>query len=152
MKSKIILTILAVAMFFMGRRKADPKIDVPKNGETIISNPKCKQKKVGEMANEYLILKAINNNQLQIKHYGGVFNCMPIEIVIKYAIDNGIIMVDEDEKEHTANCICPYDLEYNIEPLLQKSYKIIIRKGGIETINFTINFTSNFSETINLNQ
>lgn len=88
---------------------------------------------------EFVQLKTINNEQLNIKHIDAMLNCEPGKITFDCAVGNGIIYITEKEESTAANCICPYDLDYTIKLPGYRKYKLIINSTEFGEFEFNAN-------------
>ncbi len=117
------------------------------------SNNNTKTQKVEQTSQkEYLELKA-NDKYLKINHINAEFNCCPGKILVTSKISNDTIFIDENETEHTCNCICNYDVTYEVGKLDYGKYHIVLTKlkAPFSYKEFDLNFNSNTSEVININ-
>ncbi len=106
-------------------------------GQITYGDCKPATKKSGE--SEYIEYKTVDGDYLHINHFNAVFNCEPGQIFVSAELIHDSIVVDEYEETALVNCICPYDLSYQIGPLNYGRYIIRILRGDIE---FSINFNS----------
>ena len=69
---------------------------------------------------EHFELNAIADGGLRVRHENVVFNCASSKFEAKAVMEGKTITVTEvdvTKSEVMANCICPYDFEYDIGPL-----------------------------------
>jgi len=89
---------------------------------------------------EYITLKTVDDYYIHFKHVNSLFNCEPGEITVTFDISETTITIDENESSSLANCICPYDLDFKIGPLLYGNYTLIFQKGGISFKEYSLDF------------
>ncbi|NDV81089.1 hypothetical protein [Bacteroides sp. 51] len=94
---------------------------------------------------ELVQLKTTNNGLLNIKHIDAILNCAAGKITFDCNAGNGIIYITEKEESTSANCTCPYDLEYTVKLPGYGKYKLII--NGYEFGEF--DFKANTDITLN---
>jgi len=104
-----------------------------------IAYGKCKLVTKKSGSSGYIEYKRVDDDYLQINHVNAWLNCEPGKIFVSAELINDTIAVDEYEETGMANCICPYDLSYQIGPLYYGHYIFRIERGDIE---FSINFNS----------
>jgi len=78
---------------------------------------------------------------LKIEHQNAVFNCCIADLAAYASIDTGIITVTESEifeNDAACNCVCPYDISYEVPDVDTGEYTV--------NINNTIQFKINLSE------
>lgn len=65
---------------------------------------------------------------LSIRHINAGFNCCVSSLTTKLTAANNIIVIDEGENLDNGgcHCLCLYDLEMMISPLLEKKYTFLI--------------------------
>lgn len=63
---------------------------------------------------------------LTLKHVNGAFNCCPGDIFAEVHIEDGVITIEEREKEAGCFCLCLFDLDYEIRGLSPGVYTINI--------------------------
>jgi hypothetical protein len=64
------------------------------------------------------------SSTLILNHINAGFNCYPGEITADIVFNGNIITITEKERDSAADCICLYDLEYNLENLPPGLYTI----------------------------
>ena len=96
---------------------------------------------------EVLHLKALGNGRLQIRHDSVVYQC-GARIEMHVTRNGQLIHIEErDVAKEQANCICPYNLKYEI-PLAYGDYRIRINDGKI----FPLTYTAGLDMTIVLGE
>lgn len=76
---------------------------------------------------------SIHDGYLYVTHQDAYFNCCAGELYSEVKAEGNQITVSEWEKESLCDCICPYDLSYEIGPLVEgKTYVIHIGHKGAE--------------------
>lgn len=83
---------------------------------------------------------------LQLKHTNAVFNCCPDSVGGEVQIDGNTITIDEMEVLTTpCDCICPYDVDYEITNLPPGVYTIkvceVYTRDGMELLEFTVDLS-----------
>ena len=135
MNFKYLLGIVFILLVNCCEREASHMI--PSVSQITYGDCKSAAKKSGE--SEYIEYKTVDVDYLQINHVNAWFNCEPGKIIVTAELTNNTIVVDEYEETGLVNCICPYDLSYQIGPLNYGRYVIRILRGDIE---FSIKFNS----------
>ena len=75
----------------------------------------------------------LHENYLYVKHNNAIFNCCPGEFKADINVVDNTITISEWSTEDMCDCICAYDLSYEIGPLVEgKSYIISIGHRGVE--------------------
>ena len=81
-------------------------------------------------------------NILLLKHINAGFNCCPKNIIADIKIDNYSIIIEEIEIDGECDCLCLFNLSYEIKDLEPGEYKITIIEPYVhkdeETLEFTI--------------
>ena len=76
----------------------------------------------------------IHEGYLYVTHQDAMFNCCPEALGANISVEDNQIKVGEFESGGYCNCICPYDLSYEIGPLVEgTTYIIYIGYKGIES-------------------
>jgi len=89
------------------------------------------------------------NGFWSVKHINAMFNCSPNNKLTADAAINGFtIDINENEEKHDANCLCLYDLNYEIGPIAHGKYTVILNKMGAEYFRFNIDYTTSVDTTI----
>ena len=111
----------------------------------------CKSETKNKINVETIRFKILNNRQLYVEHFDTYFNCEPGEITVSAKINNTTIEIYEDESDHSADCICPYDLEFKINGIKYGENIISIFLMDSKRATFNINLNENTDTTILLN-
>ena len=81
-------------------------------------------------------------NILLLKHVNAGFNCCPKNIIANITIDNYSIIIEEIEIDGECDCLCLFNLSYEIKDLEPGQYRITIIEPYVpkdeETLEFTI--------------
>lgn len=95
---------------------------------------------------EVVAYSVIHDGYLYLNHQNVLFNCCPGEIGANITVEGNTITIEEYETEMGCKCICPYDLSYEIGPLLEGgTYTIIIKRRDADPITETFKFKSSLS-------
>ncbi len=70
----------------------------------------------------------INDSVLSISHINAGFNCCPIEFLVDIVLTNDTLLIKESERDAPCDCICLYDLNYEISPVPKGSYTITVEE------------------------
>ena len=100
--------------------------------------------------NEYVLLSVKDEYYISFDHINSYFNCSPGQIIIEATLDGNSIQINEYETDHSANCICPYDLEFIIGPLRYDTYILTVKRGGLEILVEEFVFKSNLNKRIDI--
>ena len=85
---------------------------------------------------------------LLLKHVNAGFNCCPDEILADITIEDNVITIDEDESLESGgcDCLCLFDVDYQISNLPPGEYTIRVNglylEEGDEILQFTVDLTS----------
>jgi len=107
----------------------------PENPPQNFSVSGCKSTTRGLFENETIEYEARENGLLRIMHNNVLFNCEVIQIYAEMTVNGHTYIVEEKAQEGpvSVNCVCPYDLGYDIGPLTEgEEYTVSIRKGKSE--------------------
>lgn len=102
------------------------------------SNTGCKSGHVwtrsdDDARKEVFKYSCIHEGYLYVTHQNALFNCCPEELGADISVEDNQIKVGEFESFGECNCICPYDLSYEIGPLTEgETYIIYIGHKGDE--------------------
>jgi hypothetical protein len=84
-------------------------------------------------------------NILLLTHINAAFNCCP-EIAVNISISNDTIQIEEIEISGSCNCVCLYDLNYEIKELKPGNYTIKVIESDIplgeEMLEFKVDLSS----------
>ncbi len=139
----LILFILGVFLYSCGKEKEKIELIV-KN----VSKTDCKQKE--QKAYDLDFAESLElreeNNYLKVKHINAMHSCCIDEIPIISKISNDTIFIDEQAKDGGCDCICNYDLNYEIGTLNYQKYHIILNTF----FKFDLDFILNTDTVINI--
>ncbi len=112
-----------------------------------LSHAGCKNNTQKSTKKEYIRLKA-KGKYLGIEHINADFNCCPGKIFAGSKISNDTIFINEDETEHACDCVCKYDLTYELGILVYRKYHIIFRQFNWTVAEFNLDFNSKTNKII----
>ncbi len=95
----------------------------------------CKSTTRGLFKDETIEYEARENGLLRITHNNAVFDCAVERIHAAMTVNGNTYIIEEKAQEVpvSANCVCPYDLGYDIGPLTEgEEYTVSIRRGKSE--------------------
>jgi len=115
-----------------------------------VSDCKSKSGNAKGIGKEYITIKTVGDFYLIINHFNSMFNCHPGEITVAIDITSNIISMDENESSSLANCICPYDINFRLGPLMYGTYILNFKKGGLTFKEYTLNFRKSTDIRIDL--
>lgn len=96
---------------------------------------------------ETLTITAKKCGWLHVEHKNTLFNCCSDMISVEVLQDGNIVTVHENENDHSCNCICPFDVEFEIGTLENNTYTLVILKGGLEYFRQNLTFTDDLKKT-----
>ena len=103
---------------------------------------------------ESIMYESIRENYVRITHNNARFNCEPGRIYAELIEKGQTFIIVEKEEKSSANCICPYDLGYDIGPLTEgQEYTVSIRTGYTESserAKFSFVFSQNIKEDLSI--
>ena len=105
----------------------------------------------GLFHDETIEYKARENGLLRIMHNNAVFECSVKQIYAEMLVVGHTYIIEEKSQESSVStdCICRYDLGYDIGPFKEgEYYSISIRRGKDKESEVT-NFSFTYSPTIN---
>jgi hypothetical protein len=120
---KLFSHALVVILLLAGCGKTDPN---PDNDYSEVTTSGCKQSFVfTTTGNDFSTIQYnYSNKVLHIKHINAGFNCCPDKISFKASVSDTIIGVDEKESKALCDCMCLFDLDYDIREVERKRYWI----------------------------
>lgn len=138
---------LALSAAGCGNDDEAKRDDMAKFGTKNILKSGCKPvptNKLGRTAgasgsSEAIAYKDKGNGYLNISHTDAMFNCES-SIDVKAYVSGTQIVVNEEETNAIANCICPYDLSFDIGPLAEGRYTVVMKFNGSETARFVVDY------------
>ena len=90
----------------------------------------------------------LHDGYLDIYHRNVMFNCCPGTIGADIQVEGNKIIIGEYETEDMCDCVCPYDLGYEVGPLVEgKTYTIYIGRKGRELKVAEFTFQNSMSGT-----
>ena len=112
----------------------------------LVNHSSCKESFTNYMSSDDCIEYHYDGeNILLLKHINAAFNCCP-EIAANISIFNDTIRIEEIEISGDCNCVCLYDLEYEIKELMPGEYTIQVIETDIpqgeELLEFNVNLSS----------
>lgn len=99
---------------------------------------------------ETITLSAREGGWMLVEHNNSMFNCCTEQFIVKISSVDNTILVDEDEDNHSCNCVCPFDVSYEIGGLEKDVYTLVIRKGGLELLKEKIVYTNELKKTFTI--
>ena len=97
---------------------------------------------------EYFKCTAQAEGVLSITHVNSVFCCDAENMKTRVEASGNEIRVYESCDDSGANCVCPYDLSYEMGPLNEGKYRVIVYKNNLEYTWFEIVYNSDTQENI----
>lgn len=82
-----------------------------------------------------------NDGYVFIRHTNALFNCCSEVIDVDVSRRGNDIIVTEAETDNSCNCICPFDVSYEIGPLQPGAYNVTLNACG-ETNSFIVTYPS----------
>lgn len=122
MKNTIqILNLILISSLFtlaiLSCTEESPFIDNIQINFNLTDRTDCKVFLKNDTVKQECVEYEYSNNTLYLKHTNAAFNCCPKKIKFDYSLINNVIIVTEIEEEAACNCLCLYDLNYEIEGL-----------------------------------
>ena len=104
----------------------------------------------GSRATDQACLEYVYDGQsvLQLTHVNAIFNCCPDSVGGQVRIEDQNITIDEAEwLSLPCDCICPFDVDYEIVDLPPGTYTIRVNEmylfEGAEILEFTVDLVEN---------
>lgn len=102
--------------------------------------------RTAKLSQEYIEYVGTVDGGLRISHVNSMFSCEQDEIKISVSVSDNLIIVNEEEIGADANCICPFDLSYDVSSLeTGKEYVLVIQKAGHEKTRVTFVYIQTIS-------
>ena len=94
------------------------------------SNSGCKSRYVRtrsyyDTRKEVFNYSCIHEGYLYVTHQDAMFNCCPEALGASISVEDNQIKVGEYESDGYCDCICPFDLSYEIGPLVEGNTYVI---------------------------
>ena len=131
----VVLT-LAVGMIGCNGENDSPVAQQKELALTNFANSGCKSNtRAGDDDwEETVSYSVLQEGYLYLNHQNAVFNCCPGTLGADVSIEGNNITIGEYESASDCDCICIYDLSYEIGPLTEgETYTVSIGHKGIES-------------------
>ena len=155
----LVMSTLLMLAFGMSNCSSDSDDTVDNQKEIELknfSNTGCKNRymsRAEDDSKEIIEYSVLHDGYLYIYHRNVFFNCCPGTIGADIQVEGNKIIIGEYETEDECDCVCPYDLGYEVGPLVEgKSYTIYIGHKGRELKVAEFTFKNPMSGTWNLKQ
>jgi len=86
-----------------------------------------------------------SNHKVTMNHFNAGFNCGVQNITFEVSEDNDTIIIHEVENGPIANCLCLFDIEFELEGVDQQKYQMKFIEpyaDGMDQLIFEMNLTS----------
>ena len=150
----LVMSTLLMLAFGMSNCSSDSDDTVDNQKEIELknfSNTGCKNRymsRAEDDSKEIIEYSVLHDGYLYIYHRNVFFNCCPGTIGADIQVEGNKIIIGEYETEAMCNCVCPYDLGYEVGPLVEgKSYTIYIGHKGLESKVAEFTFQNSMSGT-----
>ena len=148
-----LLLLLLVLVYSCGEQKTatEPSGSTPSG--TLIELPySCKTLSAEDPAaispdRECFKFRYDGTSSLELDHINTAFNCCPEEIVADITIENDTVIITESEIGGLCDCICLFDLSYQINGLEPSEYTIIFRSPYLSGEDSILTATINLSDS-----
>ena len=139
----LLVNLLMLTMGFVGCSNDNEKTkdDAPLTLRNFVHTG-CKELDGYEESVEY---SCKSSGRLYIRHVNAVFNCCAEELRANASVTDNRIIITESEKSSACDCICPYDLSFEVGPLTDGKYTVVINRDTQEYTTFVIDFDKNLS-------
>jgi len=95
----------------------------------------------GESNSEDCIVWEVpGDDLLLLKHVNTAFNCCP-EFEASVDVEKGVILITEHETEGLCDCICLFDLGYEIDHLPPGVYRVVVSQEYLRAPDDPLEFT-----------
>ena len=145
MKIRTIGLLVLVIAFVLGacdpaeeisEKEELPEIKLPKIELRNFSSTGCKgylDHTRSDTIKDVFEYSCIHDGYLYVTHRDVLFGCCPDALLGNIHVYGNHIVISESEIGDSCNCICPYDLSYEIGPLVEgETYILLIGHGGYE--------------------
>ena len=88
------------------------------------------------------------NGALSLKHVNTGFNCCPEEMIVFIYIEDNSITIDETEIDGICDCLCLFDMDYEIRALTPGEYRIVFVSPLLEQEDEPLEITLDLSGPI----
>lgn len=93
-------------------------------------------------AEEYLEYKSKADGYVYVTHVNAMFNCCAEDIKVGVSVNGDDIVVTEDETGSACNCVCPFDVSYEVGRLEPGRYNVTVRVAGLDRVSFRLTYPS----------
>ena len=81
---------------------------------------------------ETITFTAMKGGWLHVEHKNVFLNCCTEDIKVDASMNGSVVTVMEDDGRGLCNCICPYDLDYEIGPFTKGStYRLVVKRDSL---------------------
>lgn len=93
---------------------------------------------------EYVEYTSKDNGYVHVTHHNALFNCCSDVIDVDVSQGLGSIIVTETENNYAiCNCICPFDVSFELGPMeMGHEYNVVIKSGGTDGVSFSFTYPS----------
>lgn len=99
---------------------------------------------------ETIHLTSVGNNTLRIRHENAVYNCCMERVEMDVYLDKDTLIIKEIPFGDNCNCICPYEIKYDINNLNYGKYYVSFSKRDAPPTIYAVDFNKDTEESFNL--
>ena len=150
---RLIIPLAALAMFFIVACNNPPDIKGSEISASLVSTSACKnftprdlKFNIADTFSCVNYLYNASNNKVNMNHINAGFNCGIENISFGISENNDTIIIHEVENGPIANCLCLFDIEFELEGVDQQKYQVKFiepNAEGMEELNFEMDLTKN---------
>lgn len=154
---KSILCLLLVAMTIIGCGNGNEE---EQNDSVLqvrnVFNTGCKERSMAKGTNSFaqeketLVIKGTGKGWIRVDHKNTLFNCCSDKITVDISQESNTITANEEDDDHSCNCVCPFDVEYEIGPVEKSGYTLIIKKNGLQVLKEAFTYSDDLKKEITI--
>lgn len=91
---------------------------------------------------EYIEYKSKDDGYVYVTHANVLFNCCSEKVNVDVSLQGNNIIVTETETDSSCNCICPFDVSFELGKLVPGQYSVKIMTNGLEQASFAFKYPS----------
>ena len=102
-----------------------------------------------DLFTETITLTAQKGGWLRVEHKDALFPCCIDNIAVQVSMEDNLITAQENMIGSDAcNCICPYDINFEVGKLTEGNYTLIVETESFVRLKKEIHYSNNYNETI----
>jgi len=121
-----------------------------------IYNSGCKDNSMAKSTNSFvqeketLVITGIGKGWIRVEHKNTLFNCCSDKVMVDISQEGNTITVNEEDNDQSCNCVCPFDVEFEVGSMEKSTYTLIIKKNGLQLLKETFTYTDDMKKEITI--